>query len=534
MDNQKKSAKKISLRRKLLFSIIIVAVVVSIASCLVGYIRYNSTLRQLYNDNGYVVGEIIAKQIDHEKIAQYAQTWEEDEYYAEMQQYLVDVQEASGAKYIYMAVPNGRAEDGTGTMRYIYDSSGCKIGDVDPVSKYYEDMEYTYHTGLRSDNRFERKSPKYGWLTSSIVPIMDSTGKTVAILFVDIAMELIVSTLVSYIVTVVLTSAALVAIFCLVYWKFMQHAFINPIELIRKNTHEFAENDAQISGTLDQITTGDELQDLAESVSSMEHSIVEYIENIKYITSEKERIGAELNVATHIQSSMLPCIFPAFPEHDEFDIYATMNPAKEVGGDFYDFFMVDETHIAIVMADVSGKGVPAALFMVIAKTLIKDHTLPGEDLGSVFTKVNDLLCESNSNGMFVTAFEAVLDIVTGELTFVNAGHEMPFICKNGDVYKPYKLRPGFVLAGMEGMRYRSGTMKLEPGDKLFQYTDGVPEATDADNRLFGMERLEAVLAVCSSMTPTELLPAVKAKVDEFVGDAPQFDDITMLCLEYKG
>lgn len=242
---------------------------------------------------------------------------------------------------------------------------------------------------------------------------------------------------------------------------------------------------------------------------------------------------AELNVATNIQKSMLPCIFPAFPDRSEFDIYATMDPAKEVGGDFYDFFMVDERHLAIVMADVSGKGIPAALFMVIGKTLIKDHTQPGRNLGEVFTKVNDLLCESNSEGLFITAFEGVLDLVSGEFNFVNAGHEMPFICKAGGSFEAYKIKPGFVLAGMEGMKYKAGSLTLDVGDKIFQYTDGVTEATNGNNELYGMDRLSVILNKHNDKNPAEILPAVKQDIDLFVGDAPQFDDITMLCLEYK-
>lgn len=249
-------------------------------------------------------------------------------------------------------------------------------------------------------------------------------------------------------------------------------------------------------------------------------------------SEEQKRISTELDVATRIQADMLPCIFPAFPERSEFDIYATMNPAKEVGGDFYDFFMVDETHLAIVVADVSGKGVPAALFMVIGKTLIKDHTKPNIDLGDVFTEVNHLLCESNNEGLFITAFEGVLNLVTGEFRFVNAGHEMPFIAKSGGSYEAYKLRPGFVLAGMEGMKYQSGCIQLAPGDRIFQYTDGVTEATNAAQELYGMERLTNILARNADKPPAELLPAVKADIDAFVDGAPQFDDITMLCVKY--
>lgn len=249
-------------------------------------------------------------------------------------------------------------------------------------------------------------------------------------------------------------------------------------------------------------------------------------------SEERQRISTELDVATRIQADMLPCIFPAFPDRPEFDIYASMNPAKEVGGDFYDFFMVDETHLALVIADVSGKGVPAALFMVIGKTLIKDHTKPNVDLGDVFSEVNDLLCESNNEGLFITAFEGILNLVTGEFRFVNAGHELPFIAKSGGTYEPHKLRAGFVLAGMENTKYQSGSIHLSPGDKIFQYTDGVTEATNKDHELYGMKRLADILAQNTDKKPAELLPAIKADIDAFVGEAPQFDDITMLCVEY--
>lgn len=263
--------------------------------------------------------------------------------------------------------------------------------------------------------------------------------------------------------------------------------------------------------------------------------VVEFVLLINSVmqTATAMKNEAELNVATNIQQSMLPCIFPAFPERKEFDIYASMDPAKEVGGDFYDFFMVDERHLAIVMADVSGKGVPAALFMVIGKTLLKDHTQPGRDLGEVFGEVNNLLCEANSEGLFITVFEGVLDLVTGEFVFVNAGHEPPYICKKGGEFELHQIRAGFVLAGMEDTRYRAGCITLEEGDKLFQYTDGVTEATSAQNELYGKDRLQKVLAANSSKAPAEILPAVKADIDLFVGSAPQFDDITMLCLEYK-
>lgn len=282
------------------------------------------------------------------------------------------------------------------------------------------------------------------------------------------------------------------------------------------------------------VVSNDEVGELARSFNSMTDDLKAYIDRLTTVTADKERIEAELDVATHIQESMLPNIFPLFSDKNEFSISASMQPAKEVGGDFYDFFMVDERHLAIVMADVSGKGVPAALFMVIGKTLINDHTQPGRSLSDVFTEVNHILYDSNSEGMFITAFEGVLDLDTGDFDYVNAGHEIPFIKRNGQDFEEYKIRSGFVLAGMDGMKYKAGHLKLEPGDRLFQYTDGVTEATSASMELFGMERLKQSLNAHKELSPEELLPAIKKDIDVFVGDAPQFDDISMLCLDYHG
>ncbi len=306
--------------------------------------------------------------------------------------------------------------------------------------------------------------------------------------------------------------------------------FTKPILALKSGVSEIG------AGNLDHaldIKTGDEIEELGDAFNAMAQNLEKYIENLSKVTAEKERIGAELDVATKIQASMLPCIFPAFPEREEFDIYATMDPAKEVGGDFYDFFMIDEDNLAVVIADVSGKGIPAALFMVIGKTLIKDHTTPGKDLGEVFTEVNELLIEANSEEMFITAFVGVLNLKSGEFRYVNAGHEIPFISRAGGDFAPHKIRAAFVLAGMEGMKYKAGVFQLEPGDKIFEYTDGVTEATDKDNRLFGMERLQNSLNSAKGGSPDKILAKVKEDIDGFVGEADQFDDITMLCLEFK-
>lgn len=274
-----------------------------------------------------------------------------------------------------------------------------------------------------------------------------------------------------------------------------------------------------------------EVGNLARSFVKMVSDLETYMENLTKVTAEKERIGAELDVATHIQASMLPCIFPPFPDRTEFDLSASMAPAKEVGGDFYDFFLVDEDHLAVVIADVSGKGVPAALFMVIAKTLIKDQTQTGKSAAEVFDEVNEQLCESNDEGLFVTAWLGILEISTGHMEFVNAGHNPPVICSRDGEFAYLKMRPGFVLAGMEGMHYRMGTFDFHPGDILYLYTDGVTEATNLREELYGEDRLKRILDENKQVAPAELIERVKMDVDAFAGQAPQFDDITMLALK---
>ncbi len=254
----------------------------------------------------------------------------------------------------------------------------------------------------------------------------------------------------------------------------------------------------------------------------------------RYIKEAEARIDQELELARRIQHSALPSVFPPYPARTDFDLYASMNAAKEVGGDFYDFFFAGEDQLAFVVADVSGKGIPAAMFMMTAKTTIKDLAESGLPVDEVLTLTNERLCASNDAGMFVTAWMGILNLKTGLLRFANAGHNPPLVRRDGGSFEYFRTRPGLVLAGMEGIRYRAGELQLAPGDSIFLYTDGVTEATDASETLFGEERLRRSLSAHEGVPIDSLCRCVKADVDAFVGDAPQFDDITMLALKYKG
>ena len=249
-------------------------------------------------------------------------------------------------------------------------------------------------------------------------------------------------------------------------------------------------------------------------------------------TMKTERLATELSLASSIQANMLPNIFPAFPNRTDFDIHASMTPAKQVGGDFYDFFMVDDNHLGMVIADVSGKGIPASLFMVITKTLIKDHALIGLSPSEVFCKINNMLIENNKEELFVTAWFGILDLTTGKLTYSNAGHNPPII-KVGNEIEYMKTKPGFILAGLENFKYKSTEIQLHRGDKIFLYTDGVTEAANASNELYGEERLLECIKKNDGLNCQELIEAVKSDVKEFVGDAEQSDDLTMLAFDYE-
>jgi sigma-B regulation protein RsbU (phosphoserine phosphatase) len=261
------------------------------------------------------------------------------------------------------------------------------------------------------------------------------------------------------------------------------------------------------------------------------------IRDIKQITGEKERIGAELNVATSIQASMLPSIFPPFPNRTEFDIFAVMYPAKEVGGDFYDFFMVDEDNLAVIVADVSGKGVPAALFMVIAKTLLKNNAQMGKGLDETFYTVNNQLCENNEarSNMFVTAFMGILNISTGRFSYVNAGHNPPVVRHGDGDFTWLNVKAGLMLACMEDMKFKVMEITLDKDDIVFMYTDGVTEALNTEEELFGNDRMLTALNSDSvkQLPIEEYITAMLDEIKRFADGAEQADDITMLMLQLK-
>ena len=311
---------------------------------------------------------------------------------------------------------------------------------------------------------------------------------------------------------------------------------LQPLRRVQQNirTYKITKDSASVRADLANVSLHNEIGELSGDFSELTQEIDAYIEREAAVTADKERILTELSLATSIQMDSLPSDFPAFPDRDEFDIYAVMDPAREVGGDFYDFFMIDDDHLCMVMADVSGKGVPASLFMMASKIILANNAMMGKSPARILTDTNASICSHNKEEMFVTVWLGILTISTGRLLAANAGHEYPVIKGPDGGFEILKDKHGFVLGGMDGMIYKEYEVALKPGSKVFLYTDGVPEATNRDNELFGMDRMLEALNMNPDADPQAVLANVREGVDGFVKDAEQFDDLTMMCLEYRG
>ena len=311
---------------------------------------------------------------------------------------------------------------------------------------------------------------------------------------------------------------------------------LNPLKEVQKNIRLFhsTKDSAAVVRNLARVRPHNEIGELSEDVSALAEEMDDYLSRIERITAERERVKTELHTATQIQASMLPSIFPPFPERTEFEIYASMDPAREVGGDFYDFFLIDDDHLCLVIADVSGKGVPAALFMMASKIVIANNAKMGKSPAQILTDTNASILRNSREEMFITVWLGILELSTGRLTAANAGHEYPVLQRPGEPYRLFKDKHDLVLGGMEGIQYRQYELTLAPGSRLFVYTDGVPEAANAQIEMFGTERMLTVLNQDTAVSPEATLRNVRRAVDDFVQDAEQFDDLTMLCMEYKG
>ena len=376
-----------------------------------------------------------------------------------------------------------------------------------------------------------------GWAVISVVPksLADQPAAAMLASFNDIQREATdtFNKGMSNAKMTIIVLIAIVVLFAVTAAVILSKRIVKPLEMITARVRSLGGEDLQFRME-DTYRTGDEIEVLAESFAMLSGKTLDYISTVKQVTAEKERIGTEMSLATRIQENMLPTIYPAFPDRSEFDIFASMTPAKEVGGDFYDFFLVDDDHLCVFIADVSGKGVPAALFMMASMIILANNAQMGKSPAQILNDTNSAICANNREEMFVTVWIGILEISTGKLTAANAGHEYPVIKLPNGKYELFKDKHGFVIGGMDGAKYKDYDIQLEPGSKLFLYTDGVPEATDGNERLFGTDRMLDALNAAPDASPKETLESMRREVDRFVRDAEQFDDLTMVCLEYMG
>lgn len=405
------------------------------------------------------------------------------------------------------------------------------VGSTEPPIKEFE----SYGNNDKIPPTIYRS--QYGWLCTLCIPITNAdTGEVVGYIGADMDMTEIIHDRRDYFLHSLYFVIILLVVSILVSTLLVQRMVSKPLRQLADATEHFSGGESGYSRddiiSLD-IRARDEIGGLYHEIRSMQERIVDYTDHLTKITAEEERTKTELRTAATIQEAMLPKVQKALSDREEFELYASMTPAKEVGGDFYDFFMIDSNHLALVIADVSGKGVPASLFMMASKILLNHCIKQGGSPSEILQMVNKEICETNPTSMFVTVWLGILELSTGHLTCSNAGHEYPALRQNGhfsiveDSHSP-------VLGARAKIKFKEYDLQLQPGDAIFIYTDGVPEARNGDKAFYGMERLEQILNHAVNNSPQEILQMVEADVNSFCDGAEQFDDLTMLCLEYKG
>ena len=551
--------KRISLKLKV--SLIVAASTLLLTALLMvlSYREYSSVVDEHYNTLAMDIARTAASLVDGDQVAalrrevydiyeenpapefETQEEWDQyfaqyqtvqDEAYEDLLVILDKVRQSNQADDVYIVYMDPVTQTGLYLADPATGEDACPPGTWDII------YEQNYHVLDHPEDELPAyiTNSEYGWLCSAGAPVFDSQGKVAAHVLTDVSMNDIMQDRYDFLrnLCLILIGAALLAAWVL--FAVTNRLIVRPVQQLTKAADSYITERSRGDGeslAMEQleIRTGDEIETNAGAMKKMERDINDYILNLAQITAEKERIGAELSIATEIQASMLPRIFPPFPERRDLNIYATMNPAREVGGDFYDFFLVDETHLAIAVADVSGKGVPAALFMVIAKTLIKDRACSMAKPGDIFTWVNQQLCESNQAGLFVTAWLGVIDLKTGLVEYVNAGHNPPLVALGGENFTYLKQKSGFILAGLEGFTYETSTFRMDHGDRIFLYTDGVTEAMNRQDELFGEKRLLAWMSQNRGAAPEEALHGLREEIAVFADGAEQYDDITMLMFE---
>lgn len=516
--------------------------VLSAMLCTIFYFVAKENILGDYGKAAYDLSATVASILDVDKIIEYKKSLKIDDEYKDIVRQLDLIKYRTGLKYLYVNSWNG-----VGDRFAIYDATNPGDGIEDSVydrellGTHIESNKHFDQVVSDSENlkQWHEDNNKYGHTVCAYYPIVDSNGDNVAAIGADFEVDKIFD-LRKKVLNFLLIVQILIVGSTIATISFIDRYVSSPLRKMSKIASHFVNSDHNKINIVPinfniKLSEDSNIRMLANSMHKMMVDVKEYAKNIKIITAEKERISAELNIATKIQKSLIPHIFPAFPELKEIDIYATMNPARKVGGDFYDFFLLDNNKLAFVIADVSGKGIAAALFMVIAKTLIKNEASSSSDPKTIMENVNKQMCIDNSSGMFITSFFGILDFKTGEVQYVNAGHMNPILKKTGVGFQELNLEKQFVIAGMPSLKFTLNKFVLSPGDTLFMYTDGISEAKNSDNLYFGKEKLISLLnSSGSDATLKQISELVQGKIKEFTKGSSQIDDITMLIVKYNG
>ncbi len=529
----------------------VIALLMCVLLGAISLVIYKKDVTQLYYDTAATAVSLAMEEVNGDDVAEGIQKNEMTDALKEDLELINSIKRSSNIAYLYMVYfpdQNNKSE-----MRYVMFANidrDRELGQPDSVINAPAGTEYSqemwdafYKIQFSGSDEMQYMINQYqSPMITAFKTVYDSAGNPVCVIGADIFAEIMSEHVRSYIFYVAAFGCIVLILGVMGFRLISRQYIMKPVMELLTSTENFlnqtkiAEVPEDIDITTPEIKADTELRDLAYQLSDMMNGTKDYMINLRTVTKESERIGTELQVATNIQRDLLPSIFPPYPERKEFDVYGYMHPAKEVGGDFYDFFFIDHDHFAMVIADVSGKGVPAALFMVITKTLINNQVqMTGlNDLSGSLEAVSNKLCESNSEEMFVTVWLAIVDLKTGDGVSINAGHEHPALRRKNGQYELIKYPHSPAVAVMEGIKFKEHQFHLDPGDSIYVYTDGVPEATDDKNELFGEQRLVKALNKDSNASMEKLFNNVIGDVREFVGDAPQFDDMTMMGFRYNG
>ena len=533
------------LRSNMAFNITAVIMLLLIAFgtfvCVAGIWKFSSAFDDEYSNTTYHIADTAASLVNGDHIKEYLAGQQEEEYnrtkrilnayYTRMSVslvYVIDVDQSDYGRFVsvFNAVDNSVDDSNYKEWERGYQRETTNENYRSAYKDIYEgespyEIIYRFNPG-----------PGLHQHITMIVPVKNSEGKVAALLCVQRPISELASAIGSFVTYIVIAALILSVIVVQFLARFLRKWVVGPIRTISNEATRFARENTK-GKELGDVSKYEEIYNLSRSIDKMETDMVKYVDNLTLVTAERERIGTELSFAKQIQYSSLPTKFPAFPDRGEFDVYAYMRPAKEVGGDFYNFILVDNDHLAMWIGDVSDKGVPAALFMMAINIMISLRTSMGGTPAQIMEHVNDRVCEHNGENLFVTIWLGILEISTGKLTFVNAGHEDPAVCHKDGEFELYKTRHNIAVGIEPGMVYKDYELQLGKGDKIFIYTDGVPEATDPYDKLFSTDRMTQALNECRDGSPQELLENINKRVKEFVGDRTQFDDLTMLGLELK-